>query len=409
KYNAEGRRVEKDVNGVKTRFLYEGDKITLEVNESGEELARNIYGTNLIQRKASGQIYNYLYNGHADVTTLIDPSGAIAASYYYDAFGNILEESGTVQNPYRYAGYEYDKETKQYYLKSRYYDPKIARFLSEDSYRGDRKDPLSLNLYTYCHNEPIMYTDPDGHREAVGAVYADEKRAKKNETKKNMYTKHKAAKPNTTSKSGSSTKPKDSGNKKNTKKKPAEVNKKKETNEVNVTTKGAISVKTKENGINSKALNSGKKALLSNARNATLDKVGEHIIDKVPEYTTLGKITKNLPNRNARRAVISKFGKGVTTETIVPRIGVKSLKTVGKVGVVSALLAVPEIVDNFKNYKHPVLRTGVTVAATIAGVIIGAATVGAATPVVVAGAILALAIGVGASMVNDVFLGQKKH
>ncbi|WP_035381990.1 hypothetical protein, partial [Fervidicella metallireducens] len=67
-------------------------------------------------------------------------------------------------------------------------------FLSEDSYRGDRKDPLSLNLYTYCHNEPIMYVDPDGHREAVGAVYADEKMAKKNETKKNMYTKHKPPK-----------------------------------------------------------------------------------------------------------------------------------------------------------------------------------------------------------------------
>jgi hypothetical protein len=43
------------------------------------------------------------------------------------------------------------------------YDPLIARFLQEDSYYGDRNDPLSLNLYTYCHNEPLMYTDPTGH------------------------------------------------------------------------------------------------------------------------------------------------------------------------------------------------------------------------------------------------------
>jgi hypothetical protein len=43
------------------------------------------------------------------------------------------------------------------------YDPKTARFLQEDSYLGDRNDPLSLNLYTYCHNEPLMYYDPDGH------------------------------------------------------------------------------------------------------------------------------------------------------------------------------------------------------------------------------------------------------
>lgn len=47
----------------------------------------------------------------------------------------------------------------------RYYDPKIARFLTEDTYYGSIADPLSLNLYTYCHNEPVMYTDPSGHWE----------------------------------------------------------------------------------------------------------------------------------------------------------------------------------------------------------------------------------------------------
>ncbi len=43
------------------------------------------------------------------------------------------------------------------------YDPVTARFLQEDTYFGSIDDPLSLNLYTYCHNEPIMYTDPTGH------------------------------------------------------------------------------------------------------------------------------------------------------------------------------------------------------------------------------------------------------
>ena len=45
------------------------------------------------------------------------------------------------------------------------YDPKVARFLQEDTYTGDINDPLSLNLYTYCHNEPLMYWDPTGHKE----------------------------------------------------------------------------------------------------------------------------------------------------------------------------------------------------------------------------------------------------
>ena len=43
------------------------------------------------------------------------------------------------------------------------YDPKTARFLQEDTYRGDRIDPLSLNLYAYVNNNPLMYYDPTGH------------------------------------------------------------------------------------------------------------------------------------------------------------------------------------------------------------------------------------------------------
>jgi hypothetical protein len=48
-------------------------------------------------------------------------------------------------------------------LNSRYYDSKIARFLSEDTFSGYANDPLSLNLYTYCNNNPITYIDPTGH------------------------------------------------------------------------------------------------------------------------------------------------------------------------------------------------------------------------------------------------------
>jgi len=89
--------------------------------------------------------------------------GEIRGTYYYDAFGNIIETSGNTDNPIRYAGYMYDEETGLYYLNARYYDPKIARFLSEDTYRGTPDDPLSLNLYIYCSNNPIKYYDPTGH------------------------------------------------------------------------------------------------------------------------------------------------------------------------------------------------------------------------------------------------------
>ena len=56
-----------------------------------------------------------------------------------------------------------DSETGMYYLRARYYDPYTGRFVSEDSYWGEEENPLSLNLYTYCSNDPIMFTDPDGY------------------------------------------------------------------------------------------------------------------------------------------------------------------------------------------------------------------------------------------------------
>lgn len=172
-YNAQGYRIEKKMNSKTTRYLYEYDKVVLETDDSNNQTAYQVYGTNLLYRSATGeagsgtQNYYYLYNAHGDVTSLLDMSGNVAVSYDYDAFGNIKGQTGTADNPIRYAGYQYDEESGLYYLNARYYDSVTARFLTEDTYTGQKNDPLSLNLYTYCVNNPIMYTDPSGHRVAV--------------------------------------------------------------------------------------------------------------------------------------------------------------------------------------------------------------------------------------------------
>ena len=76
----------------------------------------------------------------------------------------ILSSTGSADNSILYAGYQYDEETGLYYLNARMYDPITARFMQEDTYRGDPNDPLTLNLYTYCANNPLIYSDPSGHR-----------------------------------------------------------------------------------------------------------------------------------------------------------------------------------------------------------------------------------------------------
>ena len=173
-YNGEGYRVAKSVKapgeaqGKITYYLYEGDKVILELDSNRNQTGRNVYGTNLLFRtvgnRNSGTTYSYIYNGHGDVTALITDAGYVAATYRYDAFGNLTVSTGNVDNSIRYAGYQYDVETGLYYINARMYDPLTARFLQEDTYTGNPNDPLSLNLYTYCHNDPVSYDDPTGHK-----------------------------------------------------------------------------------------------------------------------------------------------------------------------------------------------------------------------------------------------------
>lgn len=111
-----------------------------------------------------GKTYYYQTNYRGDVTTLTDSKGVDVAIYEYDAFGNLVKETGDIVNPYRYAGYRYDEGTGFYYLQSRYYDPGMGRFLTRDTFEGEDTDPLSLNKYAYTENSPILMVDPDGKR-----------------------------------------------------------------------------------------------------------------------------------------------------------------------------------------------------------------------------------------------------
>ena len=129
-----------------------------------------VRGTNLLAKfsKQSGNVKTdyqyYTQNAHGDVVNLTDADGEILKSYTYDAFGvEVAPNSGDV-NVFRFCGEYFDTETGTIYLRARYYQASIGRFVSRDSYTGKNTDPLSLNLFTYCRNNPIFYTDPSGHK-----------------------------------------------------------------------------------------------------------------------------------------------------------------------------------------------------------------------------------------------------
>ncbi len=67
-----------------------------------------------------------------------------------------------IVNPIKYAGEYYDDELGMCYLRARYYDPQIGRFTSLDIKEGDISNPLDMNRYVYCRNNPIKYVDLTG-------------------------------------------------------------------------------------------------------------------------------------------------------------------------------------------------------------------------------------------------------
>ena len=91
-------------------------------------------------------------------THIVDEAGKVQNCYEYDAWGNLTLCEEKISNRFKFTGQQLDPITQQYYLRARFYNPVIVRFTQEDTYRGD-----GINLYAYCANNPIFYTDPSGH------------------------------------------------------------------------------------------------------------------------------------------------------------------------------------------------------------------------------------------------------
>ncbi len=170
RYDGLGRRVEKDVAGVVTQYIYDNEDILLELDGTETIVARYTHGPGvdeplIMERDLdlngsfdSIEGFFYQVDGLGSVTEITDSSGTVARSYTYDSFGQIVDGVGVLENPYTYAGREFDPESDLYYYRARYYDATVGRFLTED--------PISFgggsNFYLYTLNNPINFTDPSG-------------------------------------------------------------------------------------------------------------------------------------------------------------------------------------------------------------------------------------------------------
>ena len=165
-YNETGLRTRKTVGSEIHRYVYRGSTLAAEITGSyalyfNYDARGEIVGFDT----AIGGHYFFIKNLQGDVIGIVDVDGISVAEYRYDAWGKVLEATGSMAsiNPIRYRGYYFDAETELYYLHSRYYDPEVGRFINADAFASTGQGILGANMFAYCGNEPISCRDSGGY------------------------------------------------------------------------------------------------------------------------------------------------------------------------------------------------------------------------------------------------------
>jgi RHS repeat-associated protein len=185
RYDSMSRRIRKTTTefapqGADDRvFIYDGWNLLCEYEVSNGQLALDraytwgpdlsgslqgaggVGGLLAVDEKDGSSVHSPLYDGNGNVLGLVQGTASTAASvsatYDYDAFGNTTfeNESGAVENPFRFSTKYFDKETGFYYYGYRFYDPVTGRWPSRDPI-GERG---GMNLYGFVENKPSQAVD----------------------------------------------------------------------------------------------------------------------------------------------------------------------------------------------------------------------------------------------------------
>ncbi|PEJ57972.1 hypothetical protein CN692_10795 [Bacillus sp. AFS002410] len=160
-YDENNLRTKKIIGNETHEYFYESNNLSLEIirDENGIKQYRYYQwdsagtplGMVIRDKDGSGnwqeKVYHFLTNHKGDVVSILDNNGNKIGSYTYDAYGNVLSETGVIaqENSIRYAVYYYDTESNHYYLQARYYNPENGNFQALDLHPGNAIEPLSQN------------------------------------------------------------------------------------------------------------------------------------------------------------------------------------------------------------------------------------------------------------------------
>ena len=170
RYNGDGQRIQKVEGSKTTNYYYQDGVVSYTTDGDNSQTSQNLIGTdgNILATQRYGSDHTDYLLYHKDIqgstTSLVKEDGSADATYRYTDFGETtINGDNKAENEVCYTGGIYDQSTGLYYLNARYYNPEDARFLIEDTYRGENDKPDTQHLYVYCANNPINHVDPSGH------------------------------------------------------------------------------------------------------------------------------------------------------------------------------------------------------------------------------------------------------
>ncbi len=165
KYDGLGNRIAKNINSAETRYVVSPkgalSSVIAETDSGGNITSYYIFGHGLISKISSAnEKYYYHYDDIGNTISLTDSSGNAMNKYAYDAFGKITAGEEAVPNPFKYVG-RYgvmDDGNGLFYMRARYYDQEVGRFINKDPIEFDG----GINMYSYVGNNPVNNNDPLG-------------------------------------------------------------------------------------------------------------------------------------------------------------------------------------------------------------------------------------------------------
>ncbi|MGD9972819.1 MAG: DUF1566 domain-containing protein [Desulfatirhabdiaceae bacterium] len=168
-YDGVGNRYIRTISGQTVHHILDVSRklpnVIAETTENGEITAYYVYGLGLTAKvMPDGAAFYYHFDARGSTVALTDANQNVTAACVYGPFGEKLNQTGDIANPFTFMG-RYgvmDDGDGMYYARARYYWPEIGRFVNKDRLTGDVMQTQSLHRYVYGINNPVMLVDPNG-------------------------------------------------------------------------------------------------------------------------------------------------------------------------------------------------------------------------------------------------------